>query len=169
VTKRRLRVLTVTGIVVAGLAAAGVITLAQPFSHQPAATTPLGPVSDVNASTRACLFEAPAGNPAQQPALQGLTEAAQARKNILVQQFTVPANVSPAAMLAELTALHCRTIVTVGSQAAAQVEAQARSSRGTHYLVIGFRLPATPNVTVMPASSATPGAVESAVLQITGT
>jgi hypothetical protein len=159
----------VTGIAVAGLAAAGVITLAQPFSRQPAATTPLGPVSDVNASARACLLEAPAGNPAERPAQQGLTEAAQARKNILVQQFTVPANASAASMLAELTALHCQTIVTVGSQAAAQVQAHARSNSRTHYLVIGFSLPATPNVTVLPASSATPGAVKSAVLRIVGT
>jgi hypothetical protein len=169
VTKRRLGVLTVTGIAVAGLAAAGVITLAQPFSHRSAATTPLRPVSDVDASTRACLLEAPAGNPAERPALQGLTEAAQARKKILVQQFIVPANASAASMLAELTALHCQTIVTVGSEAGAQVEAHARSSTGTHYLVIGSGLPTTANVTVMPASSATPGAVESAVLRITGT
>jgi hypothetical protein len=103
--------------------------------------------------------------PNAQSALQGLTRAAQARKDLLVQQFTVPANVSPASMLAELTALHCTTVVTVGSQAAAQV--RAHPSKGVRYLVIGAMLPENPSVTVLPAS-ATAAPVESAVLHIVG-
>lgn len=162
-TKRRLGVFTVAGIAAAGLAA-GVIVLTQP----PAAMSPLKPVSDVDVSTRACLLEAPAGSPAVQPALQGLSAAAKIRKDMLVQRFTVPPNVSPAAMLAGIAALHCTTIVTVGSQAEAQVAAHARTGSGVRYLVIGSMLPATPDVTVISPASATPGAVESAVLHITG-
>ncbi len=69
-------------------------------------------------------------------------------------------------MLAELTALHCTTVVTVGSQAEAQVRAHA--SKGTRYLVIGTPLPKNPSVTVMPPASATAASVESAVLHIVG-
>ena len=166
-TKRRLGSFTLIGIAAASLAA-GVIVLTQPFWRPSAATKPLKPVSDVSVSTRACLLEAPAGSPAAQSASQGLTEAAQVHKDMLVQQFTVPANVSPAAMLAELAALRCQTIVTVGSQAEAQVAAHARSSGGTRYLVIGSRLPTTPDVTVMSPTSATPRSVESAVLHLVG-
>jgi hypothetical protein len=123
-------------------------------------------VSDVDASIRVCLLEAPAGSPAAQSALHGLTRAAQARKRMLVQQFTVPANVPPASMLAELSALHCATIVTVGSQAEAQVKDHA--SRGTRYLVIGTPLPESPGITVIPLASATSASIESAVLHIVG-
>jgi hypothetical protein len=165
VPKQRLGVFTVIGIATVGLAA-GVMLLTQPLWRPSAAAKPLSPVSDVSVSTRACLLQAPAGSPAAPPALRGLTEAARVHKDMLVQQFTVPANVSPAAMLAELAALHCETIVTVGSEAEAQVAAHARSSRGTRYLVIGSRLPRTPDVTVMSPASATPASVESAVLHI---
>ena len=95
-----------------------------------------------------------------------LTKAAQARKDLLVQQFTDPANVSPASMFGELTALHCTTVVTVGSQAEAQVSVHA--SKGTQYLVIGTPLPGNPNVTVIPTGSATAASVESAVLHVVG-
>ena len=163
-TKRRLRAFTLIGIAAAGLTA-GVVLLTQALSNQSAGL--LTPVSDVSASSRACLLEAPADSPAALPALQGLNDAAQARKHILVQQFAVPANVSPASMLAELTALHCVTIVTVGSKAEAQVAAHARAGHGTRYLVIGTPLPRIPDVTVIPLASATPASVESAVLHIT--
>jgi hypothetical protein len=167
VTKRRLGVSTAIGIAAAGLAAV-VLTLTQPFWRPSAVAKPLKPVSNVSLSARACLLQAPAGNPAARPALQGLTEAAQARKDLLVQQFTVPANVSAASMLAELAALHCETIVTVGSEAEAQVAAHARSSAGTRYLVIGSGLPSAPDVTVLSPAAATPRSVESAVLRIVG-
>jgi hypothetical protein len=78
----------------------------------------------------------------------------------------VPANVKPAAMMAELTALHCAAIVTVGSQAEAQVV--ARKTSGTRYLVIGSPLPSNPNVTVVSPASATAASVESALLSIVG-
>jgi hypothetical protein len=80
----------------------------------------------------------------------------------------VPANVSPAAMLAELGALHCETVVTVGGEAEAQVAAHAGTSTGTHYLVIGTSMPRTPDVTVISPASATAASVESAVLRIAG-
>ncbi len=163
-TKRRLSAFSLIGIAAVGLAA-GVILLTQALSNQSAGI--LTPVSDVSASSRACLLEAPAGSPAAQQALQGLNDAAQDRKHILVQHFTVPANVSPASVLAELTALHCVTIVTVGSKAEAQVAAHARTDNGTRYLVIGTALPRIPDVTVIPLASATPASVESAVLHIT--
>jgi hypothetical protein len=162
VTKRRLAVLMASGLAAAAGIAAGAIALMWPSST--AAT--LQPVSDVNASIRACLLEAPAGSPAAQPTLQGLTKAAQVRKHMLVQQFTVPANVPSASMLAELTALHCATIVTVGPQAEAQVTSHA--SKGTRYLVIGTPMPEHPSITVIPPASATSTSVESAVLRIVG-
>lgn len=160
-TKQRLALLTATGLAAAAIAA-GAIALTWPSST--AGT--LKPVSDVDASIRACLLEAPAGTPAAQSALQGLTRAAQARHNMLVQQFTVPANVPPASMLAELTALRCTTIVTVGRQAEAQVKAHA--SKGTRYLVIGTPLTENPSITDIPLASATSTSVESAVLHIVG-
>ena len=163
-TKRRLGVVTVTCIAAAGLVAG--VLLTRPFSHSPSATALPSPVSDVNASTRACLFQAPAGSPAAAPAFQGLTAAARSRKNMLVQQFTVPPGVAASAMLAELAALHCETVVTVGSQAEAQVAMRARASRGIRYLVIGTGMPAIAGVTVMPPASATAASVESAVLHI---
>jgi hypothetical protein len=166
VTKGRLGVFAGAAIAAAGLIAGGLL-LARPFSQPPAGAALPSPVSDVNSSTRACLFQAPAGSPAAGPALQGLNAAAQSRKHLLVQQFTVPANVSASAMLAELTALHCNTVVTVGSQADAQVAAHARTSRGIRYLVIGSGVPATSDVTVMSPASATAASVESAVLRIT--
>lgn len=163
VTKRRLGVLMAASVAAAALAA--VVIAATRSSPRPP-TAPLKPVSDVNSSTRACLFEAPAGTPAGAAALRGLTQAARARKDILVQQFAVPANVSPAAMLAELVALRCQTIVAVGSQAEAQVAARAGSTSAIRYLVIGTGLPAASNITVIPPAGATPGAVESAVLRV---
>jgi hypothetical protein len=166
VTKRRLGVLTVACAAAASLVA-GALLLTQPFSHSPSATQPPPPVSDVNASTRACLFQAPAGSPAAAPALQGLNAAAQSSKHLLVQQFTVPANVSASAMLTELAALHCKTVVAVGSQAEAQIAAQERAGKGIHYLVIGSRMQATSDVTVISPGSATAASVESAVLRIT--
>jgi hypothetical protein len=69
-------------------------------------------------------------------------------------------------MLAELTALHCTTVVTVGSQAEAQV--RTRASKETRYLVIGTPLPENPKITVMPPASAKSASVESAVLRIVG-
>ena len=69
-------------------------------------------------------------------------------------------------MMSELTALRCATVVTVGTQAEAQVT--ARASKGTRYLVIGTPLPANPNITVLPPASATSAAVETAVLHIVG-
>ena len=164
-TKRRLGVFTVACIAAAGLMAGGLI-LAQPFSNSPSTGALPTPVSDVNNSTRACLFQAPAGSPAAESALQGLNDAAHSRKHMLVQQFTVPPNVSSSAMLAELAALRCKTVVAVGSQAEAQVAAHARTSKSIHYLVIGSRMPATANVTVMPPGSATAASVASAVLRI---
>jgi hypothetical protein len=165
VIKQRLALLIAAGLAAVGIAAA-VLVLTWPFSTTDAPSGALKPVSDVDASVRACLLEAPAGSPNAQSALQGLTRAAQARKDLLVQQFTVPANVPPASMLEELTALHCTTVVTVGSQAEAQV--RAHSSKGTRYLVIGTPLPENPNVTVIPPTSATSASVESAVLRIVG-
>lgn len=164
-TKQRLALLVAGGLAAVGIVAA-VLALTWPFSTTDAPSGALKPVSDVDASVRACLLQAPAGSPNAQSALQGLTRAAQARKDLLVQQFTVPANVSAASMLAELTALHCTTVVTVGSQAEAQVRAHA--SKGTQYLVIGTPLPKNPSVTVMPPASATAASVESAVLHIVG-
>jgi hypothetical protein len=164
VTKQRLALLVAGGLA-AVVIVAGVLALTWPFSATDAPSGALRPVSDVDASVRACLLQAPAGSPSAQSALQGLTRAAQARKDLLVQQFTVPANVSPASMLAELTALHCTTVVTVGSQAEAQV--RAHPSKGVRYLVIGAPLPENPSVTVLPAS-ATAASVESAVLHIVG-
>jgi hypothetical protein len=165
VTKQRLALL-----IAAGLAAVAVVAvflvLIKPFSPTSSPAGSLRPVSDVDASSRACLLEAPAGSADAQSALEGLTRAAQARKDLLVQQFIVPANVSPASMMAELTALHCTTVVTVGSQAEAQVAARATTE--THYLVIGTPLPGNPNVTVLPPASATSASVESAVLNIVG-
>jgi hypothetical protein len=165
VTKQRLALL-VAGSLAAVAIVAAVLALTWPFSTTDAPSGALKPVSDADASVRACLLQAPAGSPNAQSALQGLTRAAQARKDLLVQQFTIPANVSPASMLAELTALHCTTVVTVGSQAEAQV--RAHPSKGTRYLVIGAPLPENPNVTVMPPASATSATVESAVLNIVG-
>jgi hypothetical protein len=162
VIKQRLTLLMAVGLAAVGIAA-GAVALAWPSSTTAAAGT-LKPVSDVDASIRACLLEAPAGSPAARPARQGLARAAQARKHMLVQQFTVPANVSPASMLAELTALHCTTVVTVGSQAEAQV--RARASKGTRYLVIGTPMPKHPNITVIPPASASSTSVESAVLNL---
>jgi hypothetical protein len=165
VTKHRLVILTVTGLAALGIAA-GFVLVTGPFSHPSPGGTSLAPVSNVSESTRACLFTAPAGDPAAQPALQGLNEAARARKDILVQQFTVPAHVPPAAMFGELSALHCQTIVAVGSQAEAQVTAHARGSKGTRYLVIGSTRSEAPDVTFMSPKSATAASVESAVLQL---
>lgn len=145
---------------------AGVLLLTRPFSRSPSAATPPSPVSDVNSSTRACLFQAPAGSAAAGAALQGLNAAAQSRKTMLVQQFTVPPNASAGAMLAELAALHCKTIVAIGSQAEAQVATRARTTRGIRYLVIGSRMPVISGVTVMSPNAATAAAVESAVLRI---
>ena len=157
-------------LITAGLAAVGVaaaaILLIWVFSPTAAPAGSLTPVSDVDASIRACLLEAPAGSPGGQSALQGLTKAAQARRDLLVQQFTDPPNVSPASMFGELTALHCTTVVTVGSQAEAQVKADA--NHGTRYLVIGTPLPKNPNVTVLPPATATSASIESAVLRIVG-
>jgi hypothetical protein len=84
-----------------------------------------------------------------------------------VLQFTVPANVSASAsaMLAELAALHCQTVVAVGSQAEAQVAAHGRTSKGIHYLVIGTGMQAAADVTVMAPGAATAASVESAVLR----
>ncbi len=164
-TKQRLALLIAAGLAAVGVAAA-VLALTWPFSPTSAPAGSLRPVSDVDASSRACLLEAPAGSPDAQSALKGLTAAAHDRKDLLVQQFIVPANVSPASMMAELTALHCTTIVTVGSQAEAQVA--ARASKGTRYLVIGTPLPENPNITVLPPASATSASVESAVLNIVG-
>jgi hypothetical protein len=165
VTKQRLALL-----IAAGLAAVAVVTvllvLTKPFSPTSSPAGSLTPVSQVDASSRACLLEAPAGSADAQAALKGLTGAAQARKDLLVQQFIVPANVSPGSMMAELTALHCTTIVTVGSQAEAQVV--SRASKGTRYLVIGTPLPENPNITVLAPPSATSASVESAVLHIVG-
>ena len=164
-TKRRFGAFTMTAFA-AAILAAGVLLLTQPFSHSGSAATPPSPVSDINTSTRACLFQAPAGSPAAQAALQGLTAAARSSKRMIVQQFTAPPNVSAAAMLNELAALRCQTVVTVGSQAEAQVEARARTTKGTRYLVIGAALPAAANVTVIPAASATAASVETALLRI---
>ena len=164
-TKRRLGVFTAACIAVAGLAA-GALLLARPFPRSSSAGGIPSPVSNVNNRMRACLFQAPAGSPVAGAALQGLNAAAQSRKNLLVQQFTVPTNVSASAMLGELAALHCETVVAVGSQAEAQVALRARASSGIHYLVIGSGMPATAGVTVMPPSSATAASVESAVLRI---
>jgi hypothetical protein len=165
VTKQRLALLIAGGLAAAGVAAA-VLALTGVFSATDAPSGGLKPVSDVDASIRACLLVAPAGGKDAQPALQGLTRAAQARKDLLVQQFTDPANVSPASMFGELAALRCTTVVTVGSQAEAQVSAHA--SKGTRYLVIGAPLPGDPNVTVISTGSATAASVESAVLHIVG-
>jgi hypothetical protein len=165
VTKQRLALLIAAGLAAVGVTAV-VLLLAWPFSPASAPAGSLRPVSDVDASSRACLLEAPAGSPGAQSALKGLTTAAHTRKDLLVQQFIVPANVSPAAMMAELTALHCRTIVTVGSQAEAQVA--ARASKGIRYLVIGTPLSESPNITVLPPASATSASVESALLNIVG-
>ena len=164
-TKQRLALLVAGGLA-AVVIVAGVLALTWPFSATDAPSGALRPVSDVDASVRACLLQAPAGSPSAQSALQGLTRAAQARKDLLVQQFTVPANVSPASMLAELTALHCTTVVTVGSQAEAQV--RAHPSKDVRYLVIGAPLPENPSVTVLPPASATAASVESAVLHLVG-
>jgi len=165
VTKQRPALLITAGLAAAGVAIAA-LALTGVFSNASAPAGSLTPVSDVDASTRACLLEAPAGSSGAQAALQGLTKAAQARKDVLVQQFIVPANVSPASMMAELTALHCTTVVTVGSQAEAQVG--ARASKGTRYLVIGTPLSENRNITVLPPASATSASVESAVLKIVG-
>ena len=164
-TKQRLALLVAGGLA-AVVIVAGVLALTWPFSATDAPSGALRPVSDVDASVRACLLQAPAGSPSAQSALQGLTRAARARKDLLVQQFTVPANVSPASMLAELTALHCTTVVTVGSQAEAQV--RAHPSKDVRYLVIGAPLPENPSVTVLPPASATAASVESAVLHLVG-
>ena len=164
-TKQRLALLVAGGLA-AVVIVAGVLALTWPFSATDAPSGALRPVSDVDASVRACLLQAPAGSPSAQSALQGLARAAQARKDLLVQQFTVPANVSPASMLAELTALHCTTVVTVGSQAEAQV--RAHPSKDVRYLVIGAPLPENPSVTVLPPASATAASVESAVLHLVG-
>lgn len=164
-TKRGFGAFAVTAFV-AAILAGGALLLTQPFSHPDSAATPPKPVSDVNTRTRACLFQAPAGSPAAQAAVQGLTAAARSSKHLIVQQFTAPPGVSAAAMLAELTALRCQTVVTVGSEAEAQVEAQAPATTGTRYLVIGAALPAAANVTVIPAASATAASVETALLRI---
>ena len=164
-TKQRLALLIAAGLAAVAVVAV-VLALTWPFSPTSAPSGSLKPVSEVDASTRACLLEAPAGSTGAQSALQGLTRAAKARKDLLVQQFIVPANVPPSSMMAELTALHCTTIVTVGSQAEAQV--LARASKGTRYLVIGSPLPDSPNITVLPPASATSALVESAVLHIVG-
>jgi hypothetical protein len=164
VAKQRPALLIAAGAATAAVAVALVLTWALWPSPSPSGS--LRPVSDVDASSRACLLEAPAGSPGAQPAQQGLTEAARARKDLLVQQFIVPANVKPASMMAELTALHCAAVVTVGSQAEAQV--RARESSGTRFLVIGTPLPENQNVTVIPPASATAADVESALLSIVG-
>jgi hypothetical protein len=165
VTKQRPALLIAAGLAAVGIAAV-VLVLTSAFWPTSAPAGSLRPVSEVDASSRACLLEAPAGSPGAQAALQGLTGAARARKDLLVQQFIVPPNVSPASMMAELTALRCTTVVTVGSQAEAQVA--ARASKGTRYLVIGAPLPGNPNITVLPPASATSASVESAVLSIVG-
>lgn len=164
-TKQRLALLIAGGLAAVGIVVA-VLALTGAFSSTDAPAGALKPVSDVDASVRACLLVAPAGSKDAQPALQGVTKAAQSRKDLLVQQFTDPANVSPASMFGELTALHCTTVVTVGSQAEAQVSAHA--NKATRYLVIGTPLPRNPNVTVIPSGSATSASVESAVLRIVG-
>lgn len=161
-TKQRLALLIAAGLAAIG-AAAAVPVLTRP-SSSPSGS--LSPVSDADASSRACLLEAPAGGPGAHPAQQGLTAAARGRKDLLVQQFIVPPNVQPASMMAELTALHCAAVITVGSQAEAQ--ARARENSGTRFLVIGTPLPQNPNVTVIPPASATPADVESALLAIIG-
>jgi hypothetical protein len=165
VTKQRPALLIAAGLAAVAIVAAALL-LTGVFSTTSAPSGSLKPVSDVDASVRACLLVAPAESPAAQSALQGLTRAAQARKDLLVQQFTDPANVPPASMFGELSALHCTTVVTVGSQAEAQV--RAHPSKTARYLVIGTPLPGNPNVTVMSPGSATSASVESAVLHIVG-
>lgn len=162
--RQRPVLLIAAGVATAAFAVALVLTWALWPSSSPSGS--LRPVSDVDASSRACLLEAPAGGPGAQAAQRGLAAAARARGDLLVQQFIVPANVPASSMMAELTALHCTTVVTVGSQAEAQVA--ARRSGPTRYLVIGTPVAASPNVTVIPPTSATPTAVEAALLRIVG-
>jgi hypothetical protein len=164
VAKQRPALLIAAGAAIVVIAVGLVLTRALWPSSSPSGS--LQPVSDVDASSRACLLEAPAGSPGAQQAQQGLAAAARARGDLLVQQFIVPANVPASSMMTELAALHCATIVTVGSQAEAQVD--ARPSSPTHYLVIGTPMPGNPNVTVIPPASATSATVEAALLRIVG-
>jgi len=161
VAKQRLALFIAVGAAVL-IAVVLVLTRALWPSSSPSGS--LRPVSNADASSRACLLEAPAGSPGAQPAQQGLAAAARARGDLLVQQFIVPANVPAASMMSELTALHCATILTVGSQAEAQV--RARPSGPTRYLVIGSPMTGNPNVTVIPPASATSATVEAALLRI---
>ncbi|WP_034086920.1 hypothetical protein [Streptacidiphilus albus] len=123
------------------------------------ASTP-APVSSIDSEARACLLTGPGASPALTAAAwTGMRQAAASSTHLLVQQFALPPNATPATFLDTLTQMRCTTIATVGSSLDTAVPPTANRTPSVRFLIIGGAPALAHNIIDLSPTQATPARV----------